>query len=283
MKKYINVRIICSVFFAGIMIAALTGCKNPAAPSKEAKLISFAFEKKYNNGLSEDIIGVINEDAKTVTVTVPESAYGHSAGQPNKKFKPSFTVSPKAALYKGTKEQKSGITEDLFIENRGYRVMAEDGSSQAYTLCVDIAYTNPSVPVADTDTIKKFYGTYRGLLHFDNHDYKMYVVFDGKKTAFYSGPMSAVYINTDWEKDSEGNWVCRTYHRNNFQRVREIDGINQVKTTATFKVAADGKVTCKMIVNAMGNAPSKEDIPKADDYYVFKPGDGEGFSAPKWP
>lgn len=300
MKKHINVRIICSVFFAGIMIAALTGCNWSLG---DAKLMSFAFEKKYNNWLTEDIVGVIDEDAKTVTVTVPESAYQYSPAQPGKdaeykKFKPSFMVSHRAALYKGTRLQKSGITEELFIENKDYRVIAEDGTSQAYTVCVNIAYDKPSVPVADADTIKNFYGTYRGELYFDHNYYKICVVFDGKKTALYSGPMSAVYINTDWEKDTDGNWVCRTYQRDNFERVREKNGtdknghpikINQVKTTATFKVAADGKITCKMIVNAMGNAPSRGDIPKdayhifKPLYYVFRPGDGEGFSAPKWP
>lgn len=289
MKKNSNIRIVCIALFAGLAIAALSGCKNPAAPSGEAKLLSFTFEKRFNPWLDNDIAGVIDEGAKTVTVRVPQNAYRPSPGMPDKKFKPSFTVSPKAALYKGTREQKSGITEDLFIQNRKYRVKAEDGSSTEYALRINIVYDTPSVPSSDAETVKQFYGTYRGLLHFDNNEYKIYVVVDGEKVSFYSGPMSSVYINTDWEKDSESNWVCRTYHRGNFERKRTIEiageTVVQVKATATFKTV-DGKVTCKLVVDAMkdkdGNiACSKKDMEKGTAY-VFKPGDGEGFSAPQW-
>ena len=269
----------CSLF----LCAVLAACKNntdeeqptgggSGLPNITCPLMSFGFEKSFNDFLSTDIIGTIDQSAKTVTVTVPVAAYKKPAGQTgNRKFKLSFTLQdPKAKLYKGTKEQKSGETEDWFIKEKEYSVKAEDGSATRYTLHIKIEYETPSIDPADIETVKQFFGTYRGILNFDNNKYKTFVVCNEEKFISYS-LMSSLYTNMRWDKVSENEWVCKTYHKNDFKR-------NTPSVTATFKIGADGKPTCKQVVNAMGDAPT-DDMLKGDDY-VWAADDGNGFNNP---
>ena len=110
-----------------------------------------------------------------------------------------------------------------------------------------------------------------GKLHFDNNYYDICVVYNQEKLISYAQPMSAVYTNMQWTKVSETEWMCKTYSKKDFER-------KTVKNTLTFKVGADGKITCKLVVNAMGNAPSNEMEKGAD--YIWAPDDGKGFKAP---
>ena len=148
----------CSLF----LCAVLAGCKNNADEENTGPLMSFGFEKSFNDFLSTDIIATIDQSAKTVTVTVPVAAYKKPAGQKgNRKFKLSFTLQdPKAKLYKDGKEQISGETEDLFIKDKEYSVKTEDGSATTYTLHIKIEYETPSIDPADVETVKQFFGTY---------------------------------------------------------------------------------------------------------------------------
>ena len=84
--------------------------------------------------------------------------------------------------------------------------------------------------------------------------------------------MSAVYTNMQWKKVSETEWICKTYSKKDFKR-------EKIRNTLTFKLGADGKVSCKLVVNAMGSAPSN-DMEKGADY-IWAPDDGKGFKAPK--
>jgi len=285
----------CSIF----LCAVLAACKNNAdeeqpagggsggsggsgLPNTTCPLLSFGFEKRFNDFLDADIIGTIDQSTKTVTVTVPVAAYKKPAGQPgNRKFKLSFTLQdPKAKLYKGTKEQISGETEDLFIKDKEYRVKAEDGSATMYTLHIKIEYEIPCIDPADIETVKQFFGTYgynavekkvTGILYFDNTTYPTVVVCDAEKFISYS-LMGSLYTNMRWEKVSENEWVCTTYHKKDFKR-------KDPRVTATFKIGADGKITCKQVVNAMGDAPGNE-MPKEDGSYVWAADDGHGFNNP---
>ena len=282
----------CSIF----LCAVLAGCKNNAdeeqpagggsggsgLPNTTGPLLSFGFEKSFNDFLDADIIGTIDQSTKTVTVTVPVAAYKKPAGQTgNRKFKLSFTLQdPKAKLYKGGTEQISGETEDLFIKDKEYRVKAEDGSATMYTLHIKIEYETPSIDPADIETVKQFFGTYgynavekkvTGILYFDNTTYPTVVVCDAEKFISYS-LMGSLYTNMRWEKVSENEWVCTTYHKKDFKR-------KDPRVTATFKIGAGGKITCKQVVNAMGDAPGNE-MPKEDGSYVWAAGDGTGFNNP---
>lgn len=271
MKKTVIAKVAIALF-AGILISAFAGCQNVAGGG--AALTSFVFEKRLNNWLEEDIVGVIDYAAQTVTVTVPEAAYRAPGETKNKKFKASFTLSPKAKLYKGTKEQKSGELEELFIDDKKYNVVSESGSKITYTVRIKIAYKTPAVAPADAAyaaEIEKFYGTYRGILNFDNNRYKIWIIHDKEYAISYSNPMSSHYINMSWERVSASEWICRTYHRKDFERT-------DPRSTTTFTVAPNGTVSCKIVVNAMGNAPS-DTMQKGPDY-IFSPGDGEGFKEP---
>ncbi len=285
----------CKAVFAGMLLAVLAGCPNNAGPSGNAgsadngghsgaagALMSFAFEKSVNPFLAADIIGVIDQTAKTVTVTVPVAAYKNTAGQKgNRKFKASFTLQdPKAKLYKGTKEQISGVTENLFIKNAEFRVVPENGSATTYALRIKIEYATPSIPDGAADTVKQFYGTYgynadekkvTGILYFDNQKYKTVVVCDEEKFISYS-LMGSLYTNMRWEKVSETEWTCKTYHKNDLDQ-------KTPSLTATFKIGPDGKVTCKQVINAMDNAPGNE-MPKENGRYVWAADDGNAFNNP---
>ena len=276
MKIGIKQTAFCVVVCMGFVTALLSGCNNlnRSPKSAEKQLISFAFKKNSNPWLNADIVGTIDEASHTVSMTVPESAYKYedSAKKGNRQFKASFTVSPKAKLYKGSAEQTSNAMEDLFIQNKEYKVVAEDGTSKTYTVRIKIDYAMPTVPSGDAEQIKKLYGTYRGMLHFDNHDYTMWVVFDEEKSISYSQPMSAIYTNMQWEKISANKWTCKTYHKKDFKRTT-------VSNTATFTIGADGKITCKIVVAPMNNAETIKPLEKGADY-VFSPDDGKGFKMP---
>lgn len=277
-KKYMVIAIAICVGCAALLSSGcnkMTDNKSAgnAAKSSKKDLTLFAFKKDSNSWLTNDIIGAIDQASGIVRITVPESAYKYTdpSKKGNRKFKASFTVSPKAKLYKGTEEQKNGVLEDWFIENRDYKVVAEDGSSKTYTVRIKIEYATPAVDTADAETVKQFYGSYSGKLHFENHYYDICVVYDQEKLISYSQPMSAIYTNMQWEKVSATEWICKTYSKKDFNR-------KEVKNTVTFKVGADGKPTCKLIVNAMGNAPSNEMEKGAD--YTWAPDDGKGFKGP---
>ena len=241
------------------------------AKSSEKALTSFEFKRDSNSWLKNDIVGAIDQASGIVRITVPEYAYKYDdpSKTGNRKFKASFTVSPKAKLYKGTEEQKSGALEDLFIENKEYKVVAEDGSKKIYKVHIKIEYTASTV--TDAEAIKKFYGSYSGKLHFDNNYYDICVVYNQEKLISYSQAMSASYTNMQWTKVSETEWTCKTYSKKDLKR-------KTVKNTLTFKVGTDGKITCKLVVNAMGDAPSNEMEKGAD--YIWAPDDGKGFKAP---
>ena len=283
-KKYMGISIAVCV---GCAIIMLSGCKNltdnKSTPDKAAQssdnvskssekaLTSFAFKKDSNSWLKNDIVGAIDQASGIVRITVPEYAYKYDdpSKTGDRKFKASFTVSPKAKLYKGTAEQKNGALEDLFIENKEYKVVAEDGSKKIYTVHIKIEYTASTV--TDAEAIKKFYGSYSGKLHFDNNYYDICVVYNQEKLISYSQAMSASYTNMQWTKVSETEWTCKTYSKKDLKR-------KTVKNTLTFKVGTDGKITCKLVVNAMGDAPSNEMEKGAD--YIWTADDGKGFIAP---
>lgn len=275
MNISIKQSIISIAICMGIAATLLSSCNNMTGKSMEKSLSSFSFTKENNQWLNNDIVGRIDEASRTVNITVPEAAYKYEDAlkKGNRKFKANFTVSPKATLYKGTKAQKSGKMEDLFIQNKEYTVVAEDGSSKKYTIRIKIDYKTPPVEPANAAAIKKFYGTYRGQLHFDNHDYTMLAVFDSEKSISYSQPMSAIYTNMQWEKRSETEWICKTYHKNDFER-------KNISNTATFTIGADKKITCKMVVHPMQHAETTKPLEKGSDY-TFSPDDGLGFKAPK--
>jgi len=227
-KKYTAISIVVCIAVAAILLSGcdnLTGNKSveKVVKSSEKNLTSFVFKQSNNEWLSADIVGIIDEASHSVRITVPEAAYKQTdpVKKGKKKFKASFTVSPKAKLYKGTAEHESDVMEELFIKDRAYKVVAEDGSSQIYTVYIKVEYETPAVDPSDAETIKKFCGSYFGKLDFDHHFYDICVVYDQEKLSSYSQAMSAVYTNIQWEKVSGTEWICRTYRKEDFGRKKK--------------------------------------------------------------
>ena len=273
-KKYLTISIAVCI---GCAASILSGCENLPAKPAPNDLISFGFKKVDNPWLDDDINGIIDQTSRIVRITVPESAYKQTdpSNKKNRKFKASFTVSPKAKLYKGTAEQKSGELEDLFIINKEYRVIAEDGASKTYTVDIKIKYKKPTIAPTDAQTVKQFYGSYPGKLYFDNNYYDICFVCNEEKVISYSQAMSAVYTNMQWTKVSPTKWICKTYFKKDFGREKKE------RNTITFKVDAARKITCKLVVHAMGNAPSNEMEKGAD--YIWASDDGKAFKDPSEP
>ena len=201
-KKYTAISIVVCIAVAAILLSGcdnLTGNKSveKVVKSSEKNLTSFVFKQSNNEWLSADIVGIIDEASHSVRITVPEAAYKQTK-KGKKKFKASFTVSPKAKLYKGTAEQQSDVMEELFIKDRAYKVVAEDGSSQIYTVYIKVEYETPAVNPSDAETIKKFCGSYFGKLDFDHHFYDICVVYDQEKliVQLFSGDERSIYKHT---------------------------------------------------------------------------------------
>jgi hypothetical protein len=83
----------------------------------------------------------IDEDAKTIDVTVP---YGTDIT----KLKALYTASGFTTVTVGGIEQTSGTTVNDFSSPKVYTVTADDGTSSAYTVSVDVT------PIETTNTIK---------------------------------------------------------------------------------------------------------------------------------
>jgi hypothetical protein len=97
-------------------------------PSTANSILSFNFEI----GFDPDVIGVINEGTKTITLTVP---YSTNLTLP---IKATFTSSPLSAVSIGAVPQVSGVTENSFstTSDKFYTCTAEDLSFEIYTVKV---------------------------------------------------------------------------------------------------------------------------------------------------
>ncbi len=121
---------------------------NPTDPQKssEKQLLEFKFEKKNNTGLglSEDIVGTVDELSKMVDMIVPNSI-------DITKLKASFVLSKAAsASVKGT-PQESGKTKNDFTKLVYYTITAEGGSKEEYVVHVE------KTPVSGTFSGKKIF------------------------------------------------------------------------------------------------------------------------------
>jgi len=119
MKNQINflVKNGCA-FLVASMLILITACTKESSESSEKKILSFQFQS-----LSPVVSGVINEDAKTITATVPDEINKES-------LVPTIVVSKNATV-----NPASGVAQN-FSNPVNYTVTAEDGSSVVYTVTV---------------------------------------------------------------------------------------------------------------------------------------------------
>jgi len=100
------------------------------AASRENELLSFTFDKTIN-GFDNDAIGTIDSDNFTVAITVP---WGTNVTA----LVASFTVSQFATVNIGGVPQVTAVTPNDFTNPVSYTVVAQDGSSEIYTVTVSI-------------------------------------------------------------------------------------------------------------------------------------------------
>lgn len=108
------------VFF----IFSIASCSDEEPKSAEKAIISFRFDNEDNSSLDADVVGVISENTKTVTLTLP-------FGQSKNALIPSIEVSVGATI-----EPASGTTQN-YTSPVAYVVRAEDGSAVSYVVTVD--------------------------------------------------------------------------------------------------------------------------------------------------
>ena len=103
-----------------------------AAPSSEKSITAFSFTQADNANLSaSEVDGVIDETGKTIALQVNSSAFPNLIA--------TFSISAGAKLEVAGVEQESGVTSNDFTSPVTYRVTAEDGSTENYTVTVSAA------------------------------------------------------------------------------------------------------------------------------------------------
>ena len=113
------------------ILTAFIGCDNsaPAAKSTEKSITSFSFTQALNPNLSAaEVDGVIDESGKTISVQVNGNALPNLIA--------TFSISAGAKLEVAGALQESGVTVNDFSNPVTYRVTAEDGSTEDYTVSV---------------------------------------------------------------------------------------------------------------------------------------------------
>lgn len=122
MKNYL-VLVLLLTSFAFITSCGSDDEDNGPKKSEAKQITSFVFESRLNDALGEDIEGVIDEQNKTVTATVP---YGTQITA----LLPTIEVSEKAVI---NNEGARNFTSPV-----EYTVTAEDGSTATYTVTVNL-------------------------------------------------------------------------------------------------------------------------------------------------
>lgn len=120
-------------------ITALDGSKQiytvnvSTLPNDEAQIKTLILKKEFNSDIENDYTGVINETAGTIDFILPD-------GSQKAALKMSFTLSSKAKLYIGDKQQENNLTINDFTDPITYTVKAEDGiHTKDYMVTVKIA------------------------------------------------------------------------------------------------------------------------------------------------
>jgi photosystem II stability/assembly factor-like uncharacterized protein len=104
-----------------LILSQLTGCSEEESPSDEKQILSFAFL-----GLTPSVSGTIDENNHTVILDVP-------AGTDLSNLVPTITLSPKATIAPASDMPRN------FTNPVSYSVMAEDQTTQSYTITVTSA------------------------------------------------------------------------------------------------------------------------------------------------
>ena len=107
---------------------------SPIVILSEANFITaFAFEDSLNDAFSGgDVTGVIDQDAQTISLTVPALTAVTA-------LIASFTASANSTVKVGSTAQTSGTTDNDFTTAVTYTVIAENGETRDYVVTVTVA------------------------------------------------------------------------------------------------------------------------------------------------
>ncbi|MEA1875925.1 MAG: T9SS type A sorting domain-containing protein, partial [Bacteroidota bacterium] len=100
--------------------------------SRENTFLTYLFDKG-DNGFDADAVGTIDTDNFTIEATVPW-------GTDLTTIVASFTVSDFATVHIGGVPQVSGTTPNDFTNPVNYTIVAQDGSSEIYTITVSVEH-----------------------------------------------------------------------------------------------------------------------------------------------
>ena len=142
-----------------MLLASFIGCDNsgPAAKSAEKSITSFSFTQALNPNLSvSQVNGVIDESGKTITLQVIGNALPNLIA--------TFSISAGAKLEVAGALQESGVTSNDFSSPVTYRVTAEDGSTEDYTVNAASTAAAPSSPSSPTGITGAKTGTGAGTV-----------------------------------------------------------------------------------------------------------------------
>ncbi|MGN0202839.1 MAG: hypothetical protein ACI399_08065 [Candidatus Cryptobacteroides sp.] len=101
-------------------VAALSACNEKYVPDGTAALQSFKLTASLNPSLASDIVGTIDQDARTVTLVIPESVSVNS-------FIPTFTVTADDVVTASGVTIESGVTSITVTD--GLRIVVSDDKS----------------------------------------------------------------------------------------------------------------------------------------------------------
>ena len=97
------------------------------APNPAKDLLTFSFQKAKNSSLPYDVVGTVDLAAKRVLCTIP-------AGVGKTNLIATFTLSEKATAKVGSVVQLSGVTSNNFTSILTYTIVAEDASTNNYSI-----------------------------------------------------------------------------------------------------------------------------------------------------
>ena len=97
------------------------------APNPAKDLLTFSFQKAKNSSLPYDIAGTVDLAAKRVLCTIP-------AGVGKTNLIATFTLSEKATAKVASVVQLSGVTSNNYTSILNYTIVAEDASTNNYTI-----------------------------------------------------------------------------------------------------------------------------------------------------
>ena len=108
--------------------------------STSKSITSFSFTQALNSNLSaSQVDGVIDETGKTITLKVNGNALPNLIA--------TFSISAGAKLEVAGTLQESGVTTNDFSNPVTYRVTAEDGTTEDYTVSVTAKSTEKSIKI----------------------------------------------------------------------------------------------------------------------------------------